>query len=503
MRLIVVSNRVSVPSNDGVQAGGMTVGIRGTLDRCGGVWLGWSGRLAGDGHARRHHENRNGVDYITVDLPTNDFQGYYTGFANQVLWPLFHGRLDLVAFDPHAYGAYCRINAHFADELVRVIDVDDVIWVHDYHLIPLAYALRQRGVRNRIGFFLHTPFGDPADVMKLKVRDDLAQFLDAFDVLGFQTNDDLRAFRGFMAAQSWLNHRQPMRRAMPPLAATFPIGIDTSEFEAMARAELKDLRLRAAFEKLGSGASPIIAVDRLDYSKGIPERLCAFETFLTLHPEFAGRVGLIQVAPKSRDSVPAYRAEAKRVNRALSGLCATHEWGAFPPAQLLTDGVDRRSIAAAYRRSRVALVTPLRDGMNLVAKEYVAAQDPDDPGVLVLSPHAGAGAELSDGALMVDPHDPIAVAQALERALTMERGERQQRWAAMMRPIRRNDVGNWATTFLAALTSEDRRVREPVPAIVSDPQPVPAGARVSPALQPAIHPARSSRAYASDSKGSG
>jgi trehalose 6-phosphate synthase len=470
MRLVVVSNRVTVPSNGGVQAGGMTVGIEGALNNHGGVWLGWSGQLCKDGSWRRRHEMADGVDYVTLDLPAASFHGYYSGFANQVLWPLFHGRPDLVSYDDGNYDCYLRINGGFADELMPLLDLDDVIWVHDYHLIPLAHALRGRGVRNRIGFFLHTPFGEPGDLMRLPMRDALAEFLNAYDLIGVQTQGDLRALRGFMAAQTWVSERHPMRRPAPPQAGVFPIGIDTDRFEAMATGEIADRRLAAAFDKLGATAQPIIAVDRLDYSKGIAERLCAFDTFLTLHPEFAGRVGLIQLAPISRSGIPAYQAEAERVRRAYTGLRATHDWGAVPPAQLLTEGVDRRSIASAYQRSRVALVTPLRDGMNLVAKEYVAAQDEGDPGVLVLSRYAGAGEELGDGALMVDPRDQAEVVEALHRALTMDRWERQERWSAMIATVRANDVSAWSRRFLDALG----RVERPVEPITAPADPVPA-----------------------------
>ncbi len=457
MRLVVVSNRVAVPNASAGQAGGMTVGIVGALKTHGGLWLGWSGQLIESTTAQPHRHVDGAVEYVTLDLPATEFQGYYAGFANQVLWPLFHGRCDLVAYNRAAYESYLAINALFADELARALRPDDVVWVHDYHLIPLAHGLRARGVRNRIGFFLHTPFADPDDLMRLPVGDSVAEFLCAYDLVGLQTSADLQAFREFLALRPLANRRGPLRLAVPPRSDAFPIGIDTEEFEdTAATAVIEDPALVAAFERVKPDATPIIAVDRLDYSKGIAERVCALETFFYLHPEFARKVSLIQVAPVGRSEIPAYRNEAARVKHAFDALKTIQDWGDVPPAQLLTDGVDRRSLAAAYRRSRVAMVTPLRDGMNLVAKEYVAAQDPDDPGVLVLSRLAGAANELDVGAILVDPCDPEDVAQALHRALIMPLAERQQRWRRMIAVLRHNDAAYWSSRFVAALARVER-----------------------------------------------
>jgi trehalose 6-phosphate synthase len=457
MRLVVVSNRVAVPDGSAAQAGGMTVGIVGALKADGGLWLGWSGQLVDGPTPERHHHADGAVEYVTLDLPASGFQGYYTGFANQVLWPLLHTRPDLVAYRRDDYDAYLTINAIFADELTRVLRPDDVVWVHDYHLIPLAHGLRARGVRNRIGFFLHTPFADPDDLMRLPVGDSIAEFLCAYDLVGLQTSADLQAFRAFLALRPLANRRGPLRLAVPPRSDVFPIGIDTAEFEdTAATAAIEDPALAAAFARLKPGVTPIIAVDRLDYSKGIAERVCALEAFFNLNPGFARNVSLVQVAPVGRSEIPAYRNEAARVEHAFDALGSRPDRGDVPPAQLLTEGVDRRSLAAAYRRSRVAMVTPLRDGMNLVAKEYVAAQDPDDPGVLVLSRFAGAADELDVGALLVDPCDLEDVAQALHRALIMPLAERQQRWRRMIAVVRHNDAAHWSSRFVAALARAER-----------------------------------------------
>ncbi|MEX2480754.1 MAG: trehalose-6-phosphate synthase [Gammaproteobacteria bacterium] len=435
----------------------MTVGIVGALKAHGGVWLGWSGQLVDSPVSQRHHHADGAVEYVMLDLPATEFQGYYAGFANQVLWPLFHGRRDLIAYNRAAYDSYLAINARFADELASILRPDDIVWAHDYHLIPLACCLRARGVRNLIGFFLHTPFADPDDLMRLPVGDSIAEFLCAYDLVGLQTPADLRAFRAFLALRPLANRPGPLRLAVPPRSNVFPIGIDMAEFETIAAAAaIDDPALAAAFERLKPDVTPIIAVDRLDYSKGIVERVCAFDAFLNLHPEFARSVSLIQVAPIGRAEIPAYRSEAARVKHAFAALEAMQYWAELPAAQLLTDGVDRQSLAAAYRRSRVAMVTPLSDGMNLVAKEYVAAQDPRDPGVLVLSRFAGAAIELDVGAVLVDPCDLEDVVQALQRALMMPLSERQQRWRRMIDIIRQNDAAHWSSRFVAALARAER-----------------------------------------------
>jgi trehalose 6-phosphate synthase len=452
MRLVVISNRVCNPAREGASPGGMTVGIAGALTDQGGVWLGWSGDVVERSGPRRHRISVGPVDYVTLDLPATDFAGYYSRFSNQLLWPLAHERPDLAVYDSDSFAAYLRINATFADELVRLLRPEDLIWVHDYHLIPLAHAMRVRGVRNPIGFFLHTPFPQPDGLMALPIHDSLADFLNAFDVIGFQTRSDLRRFRSFVAVQSWSDMRRPMHRAVPPRAEVFPVSIETEEFAALAAtSHVAHPKLAAAFGRIGPDAAPIIAIDRLDYSKAVPRHFQFMDALLRLHPHSARSASLIQVAPVGREDIPAYRREAELAGRAYANLKRRHPRRTPPVAQFLTEGVDRASLAAACRRSRVGLVTPWRDGMNLVAKEYVAAQDPANPGVLVLSRFAGAADELAAGALLVDPANSEAVAHAIHRALTMDLQDRRRRWEAMMEVLRENDVARWSSRFLDTL----------------------------------------------------
>lgn len=454
MRLVVVSNRVTWPDG-ATKPGGMAVGIEAVLKTYRGVWIGWSGRCSGDDGVRaRHRLVRNGIEYITLDLPCEEFHGYYSGFSNQVLWPAFHGRQDLLAPSPSDYRDYLTINEIFADELSRTLRPDDLIWIHDYHLIPLGHILRRRGIRNRIGFFLHTPFSKPATLTPLPMAADIAAFLCAYDLLGFQTPTDRQAWKDFLNAQTFPGTSRLTRRTFPPRSAVMPIGIDTAEFEEAARKNrIDDRQLLRVFDHLPVGVTPIIAVDRLDYSKGLAERCTAFDAFLKEYPSFEGQVSLIQVAPDGRQDIPAYRDEKMRVERAFSRLRAAHPERQV--AHLLTDAIDRSSLAAAYRRCRVGLVTPLRDGMNLVAKEYVAAQNPANPGALILSRFAGAARELETGAILVDPFDITAVAAAIKRALTITRTERIWRWETMIKSLRRNNAAQWAKRFIETLQSDE------------------------------------------------
>lgn len=454
MRLVVVSNRVAVPDCQAAQPGGMTVGIEAALKAHGGLWLGWSGRCSPDDVLPRHRLVRDGVEYVTLDLPEHAFQGYYSGFSNQVLWPLFHGRQDLVEFNASDYLDYLAINERFADALACLLKPDDLVWVHDYHLIPLASALRRRGIRNRIGFFLHTPFAEIEALDALPVAGAIATALCAYDLLGFQTTADRRNWRAFQGSQTSSARIGIAPLTVPPRSATLPIGIDYEAFAQLAaQGQMTDPQLALLFEQLAPSADPIIAVDRLDYSKGIAERFQAFDTFLTMYPAYGEKVALIQVAPPCRGRIAAYCAEMARVNRAYAQLKANHP--SNRSVHLLTESVNRASLAVAYRRSRIGLVTPLRDGMNLVAKEYVAAQDPDDPGVLVLSRFAGAAEQIGTGALLVDPRDIRQLADALQQAVAMSRDERILRWQSMIGDIRDNDAAHWASCFIRMLVRSE------------------------------------------------
>jgi len=348
----------------------------------------------------------------------------------------------------------------FADRLMPLIEPDDIIWVHDYHLIPLADELRRRGVTNRIGFFLHIPW-PPADILfTMPIHDQIMKGMSAYDLVGFQTDHDLDNYISCLIREG-VGNRAPESPAGDTSRAvisaygrtfhaqTFGIGIETQEFADLA-AQSTDTETVTDLRRSMGGRELIIGVDRLDYSKGIPQRIMAFERFLELNPDRVGNVTLLQIAPSSRSDVPEYRdmrAEVESLAGRVNGTMGRIDW---TPIRYINQSVDRNSLAALYREARVGLVTPLRDGMNLVAKEYVAAQNPDDPGVLVLSRFAGAARELS-GAVLCNPYDSEQTARAIEWALTMTLEERRRRWRDMMDYLLKNDIQSWCKTYLAAL----------------------------------------------------
>ena len=450
-RLIAVSNRVPTLKATG-SVGGLAVGLEAALKTRGGMWFGWSGEVSDEPDSAPHLASGPGFSLATISLTTEEYDGYYQGYSNQTLWPLCHNRLQRSVIDRHNFEIYQRTNAKFAANLQPLLKADDTIWVHDYHLIPLGQELRQRRVKNPIGFFLHIPFPPPETFMALPQAVDLVKALSYYDIVGFQTGWDYRNFRDYVS--------RVLKGVVFPdgsvsifdrrfRTGVFPIGIDVENYVRRASSEAA----RKSVEQLlknASGESLVIGVDRLDYTKGLPEKFRSFELLLQDYPDLRGEVGLIQIAAPSRESVPEY----KEIQSTLEGLTGQIN-GRFgrlhwTPIRYINRSFSPLRIATLYRLSRVGLVTPLRDGMNLVAKEYVASQDPADPGVLVLSVFAGAAAEL-DHALIVNPYDTLEVAQTIAKALKMPLQERQERWASLMARIRKSDIHIWCRDFLKAL----------------------------------------------------
>jgi trehalose 6-phosphate synthase len=457
-RLIVVSNRVALPSRNGSnQAGGLAVAVRTLLKRHPGLWFGWSGKIADD-----HDEvalrtvRENGVSYVVSDLTAEDYQEYYNGFANRVLWPLLHYRLDLAEYVRRDLSGYRRVNAHFAAQLHALLEDDDLVWVPDYHLIPLAKMLRDRGCRSRIGFFLHVPFPPPDLLTTLPNHEWLIPQLCAYDLVGFQTESDAANFSRYLERECRLPRIGPdgfqtAERAVR--IGVFPIGIETAEFHRLARRAVRAPLVREVMDSL-AGRAMMIGVDRLDYSKGLAQRMDAFERFLALYPDWRGKVTYLQITPKSRSEIPEYIAMERAVSVAAGHINGSYGEAAWTPIRYVNRAYSRSVLAGLYRSARAALVTPLRDGMNLVAKEYIAAQDPDDPGVLILSRFAGAAAECG-AAMLVNPYDPETVAISIARALAMPIEERRERHEELYRVIAQNDIRAWGDAFLAALTESE------------------------------------------------
>ena len=454
-RIVVVSNRVAVPSGDGgARAGGLEVAIRSYLKRHHGLWFGWSGRVAPKDEVAIRETESGGVTYITTDLTRADYQEYYNGFANRMLWPILHYRLDLAEYSSLDLTGYLRVNEHFADQLHKVLRPDDVIWVHDYHLLPLAKALRDRGRENRIGFFLHVPFPPPEMLTALPKHERLILSLCHYDLVGFQTENDADNFGRYLKDECRMPSRDPRTftagRRTVRLGA-FPVGVETVEFERLARRTVRSAFVREVVDSL-AGRAMIIGVDRLDYSKGIALRVKAFERFLSDHPPFRGAVTYLQITPRSRSEIKEYSDMERHISESVGRVNGRYGEPAWTPIRYVNRPYSRSVLAGLYRSSRAALVTPLRDGMNLVAKEYIAAQDPEDPGVLILSRFAGAAMECTT-ALLVNPYDAEAVGNAIGQALAMPLEERRGRHAELVKVLAENDIKFWGERFVEALKS--------------------------------------------------
>jgi trehalose 6-phosphate synthase len=451
-RLVVVSNRVADPRR--TAAGGLAVALADILKNTGGLWFGWSGKVieteaggrAGEGVMHRHRAGP--VKLVTVDLSQEDHAAYYLGYANGVLWPVFHYRLDLADFDAGYIHGYRRVNQLFAKLLAPLLKPDDLIWVHDYHLVPLASELRALGCQQRIGFFLHIPLPPPMILAAIPGHDWLMRGLCAYNLVGFQSQTDHAHFCHYIEQEAkaqaigegrWRVFNRTVQ------AGAFPIGLDVNEFTALAQAR-ESREMFARMKRDYSVRNLMVGVDRLDYSKGLPQRMRAFRELLHKHPETHQRATLIQIASPSREDVSAYTDilhELESLCGSINGNYGDLEW---MPVRYIHRTVARARLPGLYRASRVALVTPLRDGMNLVAKEFIAAQDPEDPGVLVLSRFAGAAEQLPE-ALLVNPYDTEGTASAIQMALQMPR----TRHHALLATCRQYDVHWWCNSFLEAL----------------------------------------------------
>jgi trehalose 6-phosphate synthase len=457
-RIVAVSNRVADPQ-DQAAAGGLAVGVLRALENGGGIWFGWNGELSAGEPNDPEVRVRCGITYATIALEEGLFERYYNGFCNTTLWPLFHYRLGLSEYDRSQFESYVGVSDLFAKKLLPLLREDDLIWVHDFHLIPLGERLRAAGATQPIGFFLHTPF-PPSDVLRaLPVHEQLLRGLCSYDVVGFQTERDLSAFREAATQPGVGAVSQPdgsLRFGDRTIyAMVFPIGIDVDACATRAASSESAGWIEGIRASL-SGRRLMIGVDRLDYSKGLSRRFEAYEALLERHAEFRREIVFMQVAAPTRSAVPAYteiRHDLERRAGHINGTYAEVDW---VPLRYLNRAIDRGSLLAMFRLASVGLVTPFRDGMNLVAKEYVAAQDPNDPGALVLSTMAGAAEELRD-AVLVNPVDVDAIVEGIRRGLTMSRDERRARHTAMLRVLRQNDIDAWRNRFVAALRAAGGR----------------------------------------------
>ena len=456
-RLVVVSNRLPVFPARGatfdLPAGGLVAVLFDALRarREGGLWLGWNDRAHGAARTRRCR--RSGVTLVGVALPPAEVEGYYDGFCNQALWPILHCFPGRARFDLEHLLRYRAAQERFARALVRELRPGDQVWIHDYHLLLLPELLRRRGFRGRVGFFFHTPF-PPTDLWALLPEAAaLLAGVGQADLIGFQTRGDLANFaegrRRLLGTRA--RPTSPRRNRRGPRLGVFPVGIDAAEFEPSATVERRP-KSKSSLVELVGGRRVVLGVDRLDYSKGLPERFRAFALFLKQNPKWRRRVCLVQIASPSRGGLDWYRrerAELEQLVGRINGELAEVDW---TPIRYLHRSFAREALARLYRGADVGLVTPLRDGMNLVAKEFVAAQRKSDPGVLVLSRFAGASDSLRD-AVLVNPYVIEETAAAITTALAMALAERQRRHRALRRIVRRDSAKAWSERFLAALAA--------------------------------------------------
>ena len=433
-----MSNRIAA-STEGTINGGLAVGLSGALAESGGLWFGWDGSIADDDNYNVEH--RGNIEFVTISLNAEDHQHYYNGYSNRVLWPICHDLPKFMHFEAGNLTGYRRVNAQFAKRLASLLRPEDVVWVHDYHLIPLATELRRQGVCNPIGFFLHVPFPNPTTLQSVPGRNYLLDCLCAYDVIGFQTGADLASFRGALAGRA--------TAFSVPFTDVYPIGVDVAGIQHLAKqhANAKEVqRLTRGLDK----RKLAIGVDRLDYSKGLTPRLVGYERLQERHPAILEALVLTQIAIPTRTGLPEYAHTRAEVEQAAARINARFGESGFAQIRYLNQGINRPSLMGLFRRAAIGLVTPIRDGMNLVAKEYLAAQDRNDPGVLVLSKLAGAVHELNQ-AVVIDPLDPDDVADGIAAALKMPMDERRQRHADMLVTLRKNDITAWRRRFVDAL----------------------------------------------------
>jgi len=475
-RLAVVSNRLPVvltrENGDwsiSPGSGGLVTALGPVLRDRGGLWIGWMGNTVEELHHSplpagllNKGAAETGYSLKPVSLTDGDVKKFYYGFSNEILWPLFHDLPTRCNFDPVYWKTYREVNGKYAQAVVEHTDEEDYVWIHDYQLIMVARALKQLGVSRHTGFFLHIPF-PPLDVfLKLPWRFEILDGLMEYDLVGFQTARDRRNFLGCVKALkpgTRITGRGSVSRLVTPdrelLVGAFPISIDFMEFSHMASSAAVNWQAQMIRHKLPN-RQLILGVDRLDYTKGIPNKLLALRNALERYPELRRRITLIQVVVPSRKTIKEYALLKQEIERLVGEINGEYTEVGWTPITYLFRSLDRSQLAAYYRACDMALVTPLKDGMNLVAKEYCASSTAED-GVLILSEFAGAAVQLHHGALMVNPYDVEGVANAIYEGYRMDLRERKFRMKALRRSIRKHDIFDWVNSFLRAGIAKDLR----------------------------------------------
>lgn len=470
-RLIIISNRlpfifekkddqISIKSG----SGGLATALAPVLRNRGGIWIGSTGAIDVEEHEftdlLKKTQHKQGFLFSPVFLDKEDISLYYEGFSNEVIWPLFHDLQSQCHFVPEYWKAYERVNSKFADTVIKETKTDDFIWVHDYHLMLAGQELRNKGIDQKIGFFLHIPF-PPLDIfLKLPWRFQIINALLQYDLIGFQTMRDKRNFIHCVRTliqDAHITHNKSMHvcktNQREVRIGAFPISIDYHEFERVATSKevAEDSK---SLKKSAYNQTLVFSIDRLDYTKGILFRLEAIRRFLTDHPEFQKKIQFIQLVVPSREEIPKYHQLKEEINRLVGEINSQITHDGWVPIHHLYRSFDRRELIAHYRASNIVLITPVKDGMNLVAKEYIASNIEED-GVVILSEFAGASAQLNREAILVNPYDIIGVADAIHKAITMPTIERNKRMRKMRRDVKKYDIFWWVENFLKVAISKD------------------------------------------------
>ncbi|MGD2071775.1 MAG: trehalose-6-phosphate synthase, partial [Gemmatimonadota bacterium] len=490
--LLIASNRLPIQlrrDDDGqwrreASSGGLVTALEPVLRRRGGVWVGWPGVMEGqieeeELRALLQAEAVAGYDVEPVPLTRSERRDFYRGFSNEILWPLCHGLQSRCNFEPRYWRTYRRVNSKFARAIQRVAGPETFLWIHDYHLMAVAEELRGRGCENPAGFFLHIPFPPPDIFEQLPWATEVLKSLLQFDLVGFQTARDRENFLDCVEGLEGATHvveedRVETERGTTRVGA-FPISIDNDLFRDGAmtsevRAAADNLRADIGTERI------ILGVDRLDYTKGIPQKLHGLERALEKYPDLRGRVSLVQLVVPSRERIPEYHRMKKEIERLVGRINGEFTTGGWAPILYQFGTWEQTELLSFYRAADVALVTSIRDGMNLVSKEFCAASV-DGRGVLVLSAFAGSADELAEHALTVNPNDVEAVADAIYEACMMEEAEQRSRLMALQRTVHDRDVHWWVSEFLGAAARTVREASAPaVPPAADDDDPDPSGA---------------------------
>jgi len=447
-RLIILSNRVSLPQSEKCVAGGLAVAMQDALSKVGGIWVGWNGeKVEQQTNQRFDILYKSKITYITCPLTQKQYQDYYCGFANNSLWPMMHDRADLIEYQHDEYQTYQQVNALFAKKISEFAAPDDLIWVQDYHFLSVARHCRELGMQNKIGFFLHIPFPALELWKKLPVANTLLQDICHYNLVGLQTQQDqkncLQVCTQLLQAQKIQKNSLSLNQRLVSIQH-YPIGVDVKGIQKSV-ADLANARSESQTKH--SAMKTIIGVDRIDYSKGLFERFNSFAHYLEQHPERHGQIQHLQIACPCRLDVATYKRLFERFKLKMDIINNEFKREDWYPIVCSYESKAHNQLMQFYRDADICWISSLKDGMNLVAKEYIAAQDPQNPGVLILSKFAGAAEQMTD-ALVVDPTDREAMSTALETALNMPLAERKSRYQKLIHGLSIYDINDWCQDFL-------------------------------------------------------